>query len=135
VTGIPNTIWDPLIETGEIMIELSSNQEGGQTHETQPIDQNVIQKMVNTIEILKTELDTVKQDKSNMKSTYNQQIQYLTLVYKTKMKNNELEHEQEIREYKKQQKEQFEAFVTESKKKEEKILHEIVLHNMELKTN
>jgi hypothetical protein len=51
------------------------------------------------------------------------------------MKNNELEHEQEIREYKKQQKEQFEAFVTESKKKEEKILHEIVLHNMELKTN
>jgi hypothetical protein len=70
-----------------------------------------------------------------MKSTYNQQIQYLTLVYKTKMKNNELEHEQEIREYKKQQKEQFEAFVTESKKKEEKILHEIVLHNMELKTN
>ena len=135
MTGIPNTIWDPLIETGEIMIELSSNQEGGQTHETQPIDQNVIQKMVNTIEILKTELDTVKQDKSNMKSTYNQQIQYLTLVYKTKMKNNELEHEQEIREYKKQQKEQFEAFVTESKKKEEKILHEIVLHNMELKTN
>ena len=54
MTGIPNTIWDPLIETGEIMIELSSNQEGGQTHETQPIDQNVIQKMVNTIEILKT---------------------------------------------------------------------------------
>jgi hypothetical protein len=48
------------------MIELSSNQEGGQTHETQPIDQNVIQKMVNTIEILKTELDTLKQDKSNI---------------------------------------------------------------------
>ena len=135
MTGIPNTIWDPLIETGEIMIELSSNQEGGQTHETQPIDQNVIQKMVNTIEILKTELDTLKQDKSNMKSTYNQQIQYLTLVYKTKMKNKELEHEQQIREYKKQQKEQFEAFVTESKEKEEKLLNEIVLRNMELKTN
>ena len=129
--GIPNTIWDPLIETGEIMIELSSNQEGGQTHETQPIDQ----KMVNTIEILKTELDTLKQDKSNMKSTYNQQIQYLTLVYKTKMKNKELEHQQQIREYKKQQKEQFEAFVTESKEREDKLLHEIVLRNMELKTN
>jgi hypothetical protein len=131
MTGIPNTIWDPLIETGEIMIELSSNQEGGQTHETQPIDQ----KMVNTIEILKTELDTLKQDKSNMKSTYNQQIQYLTLVYKTKMKNKELEHQQQIREYKKQQKEQFEAFVTESKEREDKLLHEIVLRNMELKTN
>ena len=32
--GIPSTIWDPLIETGEIMIELPSNAEGGQTHET-----------------------------------------------------------------------------------------------------
>jgi hypothetical protein len=56
---------------------------------------------------------------------YNQQIQYLTLVYKTKMKNKELEHQQQIREYKKQQKEQFEAFVTESKEREDKLLHEI----------
>jgi ribosomal protein S13 len=64
MTGIPNTMWDPLIETGEIMIELRSNPEGGQTHETQPIDQNVIQKMANTIDILKTELDTFKHDKA-----------------------------------------------------------------------
>jgi hypothetical protein len=47
----------------------------------------------------------------------------------------ELEHQQQIREYKKQQKEQFEAFVTESKEREDKLLHEIVLRNMELKTN
>jgi hypothetical protein len=40
MTGIPSTIWDPLIETEEIMIELPSNAEGGQTHQTQPIDQN-----------------------------------------------------------------------------------------------
>ena len=37
MTGIPSTIWDPLIGTGEIMIELPSNAEGGQTHETQPM--------------------------------------------------------------------------------------------------
>ena len=67
-------MWDPLIETGDIMIELRSNPKGGQTHENQPIHQHVIQKMANTIDILKTELDTHKQDKSNMKSTYDQQI-------------------------------------------------------------
>jgi hypothetical protein len=32
MTYIPSTIWGPLIETGEIMIELPSNPEGGQTH-------------------------------------------------------------------------------------------------------
>jgi ribosomal protein S13 len=115
MTGIPSTIWDPLIETEEIMIELPSNAEGGQTHQTQPIDQNVIQKMANTIDILTNELDTLQQDKSNMKSTYDQQIQYLTVDFKTKMKNKEHEYEQQIREYKKQQKEQFEAFVADSK--------------------
>jgi len=87
--------------------------------------------MANTIDILKTELYTLKQDKSNMKSTYDQQIQYLTLDFKTKMKNKEHEHEQQ--EYKKLQKEQFEAFVTEAKEREEKLLHEIVLRNIELK--
>lgn len=133
MTDIPNTIWDPLIETGEIMIELSSNPEGGHTYETQPVAQNVVQKMPNTIDILKTELYTLKQDKSNMKSTYDQQIQYLTLDFKTKMKNKEHEHEQQIREYKKQQKEQFETFVTEAKEREEKLLHDIVVRNMELK--
>ena len=39
-----------------------------------------------------------------MKSTYDQQIQYLTLDFKTKMKNKEHEYEQQIREYNKQQK-------------------------------
>ena len=50
-----------------------------------------------------------------------------------KNKNKEHEYEQQIGEYKKQQKEQFEAFVTESKEREEKLLHEIVLRNIELK--
>jgi ribosomal protein S13 len=94
MTGIPSTIWDPLIETGEIMIELPSNAEGGQTHETQPMDQNVIQKMANTIDILTNELVTLQQDKSNMKSTFDQQ--YLTLDFKTKMKNKEQVYEQKI---------------------------------------
>ena len=94
ITCIPSTIWGPLIETGEIMIELPSNPEGGQTHETQLIDKNVIQKMANTIDILTTELDTLKQDKNNMKSTYDQEIHYLTLDFKTKMKNKEHEYEQ-----------------------------------------
>jgi hypothetical protein len=56
-----------------------------------------------------------------MKSTYDQQIQYLTLDFKTKMKNKEHEYEQQIREYKKQQKEQFEAFVAEFKERRKKI--------------
>ena len=43
-----------------------------------------------------------------MKSTYDQQIQYLTLYFKTKVTNKEHEYEQQIREYMKQQKEQFE---------------------------
>jgi hypothetical protein len=59
-----------------IMIELPSNPEGGQTHETQLIDKNVIQKMANTIDILTTELDILKQDKNNMKSTYDKEIHY-----------------------------------------------------------
>jgi plasmid rolling circle replication initiator protein Rep len=64
---------------------------------TQHIDKNVIQKMANTIDILTTELDTLKQDKNNMKSRYDQEIHYLTLDFKTKMKNKEHEYEQQIR--------------------------------------
>jgi hypothetical protein len=133
ITCIPSTIWGPLIETGEIMIELPSNPEGGQTHETQLIDKNVIQKIANTIDILTTELDTLKQDKNNMKSTYDKEIHYLTLDFKTKMKNKEHEYEQQIREYKKQQKEQFDAFFAESKERDEHLLREIVLRNINLK--
>jgi plasmid rolling circle replication initiator protein Rep len=53
--------------------------------------------MANTIDILTTELDTLKQDKNNMKSRYDQEIHYLTLDFKTKMKNKEHEYEQQIR--------------------------------------
>ena len=61
---------------------------------TQHIDKNVIQKMANTIDILTNELVTLQQDKSNMKSTFDQQ--YLTLDFKTKMKNKEQVYEQKI---------------------------------------
>jgi len=54
------------MEAVEIRIESLSNPEGGQKQETQPIDQNLIQKMANTIDILKTELDNLKQDQSNI---------------------------------------------------------------------
>jgi hypothetical protein len=45
----------------------------------------------------------------------------------------EHEYEQQIREYKKQQKEQFEAFFAESKERDEHLLREIVLRNINLK--
>lgn len=66
MTDIPTTIWDPLMEAVEIRIESLSNPESGQKQETQPIDQNLIQKMANTIDILKTELDNLKQDQNNI---------------------------------------------------------------------
>jgi len=46
------------------------------------------------------------------------------------VKNKEHEYEQQIREYNKQQKEKFEAFIAESKEREEILFHEIVLRNI-----
>ncbi|CAG2207159.1 unnamed protein product [Mytilus edulis] len=136
MTDIPNTMWDPLMKTGVIILEPSEEiQEGIQEDITGKAEENAkeIKKMAAMIEKLKTSFSNAEKDKALMKADYEHRIAAVNQDFTVKMKNREHDYEQQYDKLAKRHKEEMEELIDKVNERELKLNQSIEERDEQIK--
>ena len=132
MTDIPNTIWDPLIKAGQIIVEPLEQQKSKQTT-AEPTDKQVIENLMLTIQDLKSTVDTQNKETTQMKAMFEQHIAEMKIEFEVRLKNQKREHDLELTKFAQQGKYEIEEVLQEYKDREEQLLKEIKAKDETLK--
>ena len=132
MTDIPNTIWDPLIKAGQIIVEPLEQQKSKQTT-AEPTDKQVIENLMLTIQDLKSTVDTQNKETTQMKAMLEQHIAEMKIEFEVRLKNQKREHDLELTKFAQQGKYEIEEVLQEYKDREEQLLKEIKAKDETLK--
>ena len=126
IEGLPNTMWDPLVQSGRVIFEEQvTEQQEQNTQTTNPVTQGT-DNLLQQIEQYKTKLLIADQDKKQMKREFCQQIEDLMFKFKEQMtkKGDELESLlEDIQNEKAKFQAEIEHMKTNERQHEHKVIH------------
>ena len=128
IEGLPNTMWDPLVQSGRVIFEEQvTEQQEQNTQTTNPVTQGT-DNLLQQIEQYKTKLLIADQDKKQMKREFCQQIEDLKFKFKEQMtkKGDELES---LLEDIQNEKAKFQAEIEHMKTNERQHEHKVTMKN------
>lgn len=123
MSDIPNTMWDPLIESGLITFEaknVEDQAEGGTLSEGEKV-----KKLEKIIESLQKDFEELKQGKNLMESDYQQKTHTLQIDMKTKLKNLQHDHDKEQEELEAKYRKEIAELQESSKNREIQLMEEL----------